>query len=124
MIILQGPIFVIESLGGFFPSSCSLFVFFGFVQYLSKMPSLSHFFLDRSRDMLKIALKKKEINRLRDSSFGCRFSTFARREFALLRHGRRSPLFSLIETVWYTNWTTWVSRFDDIDRLTLRMERV
>jgi hypothetical protein len=55
-MILHGPTLVIDSLGGFFPSICSRFVFFGFVQYLSKIPSLSHFFLERSKDTNKTAL--------------------------------------------------------------------
>jgi hypothetical protein len=58
MMILQGPILAIESFGGFFPSICSLLVFFGFVQYLSKIPSLSHFFLERSREISSTALEE------------------------------------------------------------------
>lgn len=54
--MLQAPTFDMVSLGGFFPSICSLLVFLGLVQYLSKMPSLSHFFFDRSRDASRIAL--------------------------------------------------------------------
>jgi hypothetical protein len=45
------PIFVIDSLGGLPGCSTALFLFFeGFDQYFSKIPSLSHFFRDRSRD--------------------------------------------------------------------------
>ena len=61
------PIFVMESLGGFLSSSTGRpslgFFFDGFVQYFSKMPSLSHFLLDRSRDSAKTRLfhKKKSV---------------------------------------------------------------
>lgn len=54
--MLQGPTFDMDSLGGFFPSICSLFVFLGLVQYRTKIPSLSHFFFDRSREASSTAL--------------------------------------------------------------------
>lgn len=60
IVIVHCPIFVIESLGGFLSSSTGLpslgFFFDGFVQYFSKMPSLSHFLLDRSSDSAKTRL--------------------------------------------------------------------
>lgn len=56
MIILQGPTFVIDSFGGLLFSICSRFAFFGFVQYLSSKPSLTHLFFDRSRERRSTAL--------------------------------------------------------------------
>jgi hypothetical protein len=49
--MMQVPSFVIESFGGLFGNSApppSFFLFFavGFVQYLSNIPSLSHFARD------------------------------------------------------------------------------
>jgi hypothetical protein len=51
MVMVQVPSFVIESFGGFLAIS-GRFLFFavGFVQYFSKMPSLSHFARDRRSD--------------------------------------------------------------------------
>jgi hypothetical protein len=61
--MLQGPTLVMDSFGGFFPSICSLLVFLGFVQYRSNIPSLSHFFLERSNETKSTALnQRKEIS--------------------------------------------------------------
>lgn len=60
MIIWQVPTLLIVSLGGFLPSICSLLVFLGFVQYRSNMPSLSHFFLDRSKDAKSTELLRRK----------------------------------------------------------------
>jgi len=53
-VIVHWPILLIESFGGFLSSSAGVasldFFFDGFVQYFSNMPSLNHFFRDRSRD--------------------------------------------------------------------------
>ena len=54
--MLHAPTFDMVSFGGFFPSICSLFVFLGLVQYLSSMPSLNHFFFDRSKEAKRTAL--------------------------------------------------------------------
>lgn len=54
--MLQGPTFDMDSLGGFLPSICSRLVFFGFVQYRTRIPSLSHFFFDRSNEARRTAL--------------------------------------------------------------------
>lgn len=67
IVIVHCPIFVMESLGGFLSSSTGRpslgFFFDGFVQYFSKMPSLSHFLLDRSSDSAKTRLfhRKKSV---------------------------------------------------------------
>lgn len=64
IVIVHCPIFVIESLGGFLSSSTGRpslgFFFDGFVQYFSKMPSLSHFLLDRSSDSANTRLFHKK----------------------------------------------------------------
>lgn len=64
IVIVHCPIFVMESLGGFLSSSTGRpslgFFFEGLVQYFSKMPSLSHFLLDRSSDSAKTRLFHKK----------------------------------------------------------------
>lgn len=54
--MLQAPTLDMVSLGGFLPSICSRFVFLGLVQYRTRMPSLSHFFFDRSKEASRTAL--------------------------------------------------------------------
>jgi hypothetical protein len=57
--MVQVPSFVIESFGGLLGNSAPpFFLFFavGFVQYLSNMPSLSHFARDRWRDSARTPL--------------------------------------------------------------------
>jgi hypothetical protein len=57
---VQVPSFVIESFGGLFAiSGVPLFFAVGFVQYFSKMPSLSHFARDRRSDSTRTPLSHK-----------------------------------------------------------------
>lgn len=57
-VMVQVPSFVIESFGGLFAGSgtAPFFLALGFVQYRSKMPSLSHFCFDRVSDSRKTPL--------------------------------------------------------------------
>ena len=58
-MIAQGPTLDMDSFGGFLPSIWSLLVFFGFVQYRTRIPSLSHFLFDRSREAKRTALQMR-----------------------------------------------------------------
>jgi hypothetical protein len=55
-VIVQVPSFVIVSFAGLFVKSGAPFFFVGFVQYFSKMPSLSHFARDRCSDSARTPL--------------------------------------------------------------------
>jgi hypothetical protein len=58
--MVQVPSFVIESFGGLLASSGVPLVFaVGFIQYLSKMPSLSHLARERRRDSTRTPLQQK-----------------------------------------------------------------
>ncbi len=59
IVIVTGPSFVIESLGGLFGgASGAPFLFVGLVQNFSNMPSLSHFCRERCKDSARTPLGK------------------------------------------------------------------
>lgn len=59
IVIVQGPILLMVSLGGFLGSSVAFFFRPGFVQYFSKSPSASHLCRDRLSDSARTPLRAK-----------------------------------------------------------------
>lgn len=61
IVMVHWPSFVIESLGGLSGLSFETpFFLVGFVQYLSNMPSLIHFFRERSTDSTITPLRRED----------------------------------------------------------------
>jgi hypothetical protein len=75
-VIVHVPSFVIDSLGGLF-GGCSVlpFLFTGFVQYFSNMPSLSHFCRDLCNESGRTPLCHQSVSHRRGKT--CRL-TFQR----------------------------------------------